>query len=188
MARNAGPDLRCEVPSEVKADWDIAMKSPAVYEMLKSWLQRCISRHEMRRHDLSIRPPVRVLDLFSYPQSTDIRLVHTDEVEVESYTTLSYRWCDSLRHHVLKKDNYDRLRTQMQVHSLPKTIREATAVCRGMAVRYLWVDALCNIQEDGEDFTKKVANMGSIFAGPSLRWLRQTHTALTPVVLENLGL
>lgn len=165
VACKAGLDAGCDIPGEAETDWSISVELPDVYEMLKSWLQRCISLHEMCRYGLSIKPPLRVLDLCPYPESTDIRLVHTDEVEVESYVTLSYRWGQSLPHHVLRKDNYDRLRTQIQVHSLPRTIREAIDVCRGMAVRYLWVDALCIIQEDGEDFANEVANMGSIFAG-----------------------
>ena len=52
--------------------------------------------------------------------------------------------------------------------TLPRTIQEAVQVCRNLKIRYLWVDALCIIQGNKEDFATEISRMGSIYASSVL--------------------
>jgi hypothetical protein len=48
--------------------------------------------------------------------------------------------------------------------SLPKTIKDAIQVTRGLGIRFLWIDALCIIQEgDKEDKLKEIRFMGRLY-------------------------
>jgi len=47
--------------------------------------------------------------------------------------------------------------------SLPKTIQDAIKVTRKLGVEYLWVDSICIVQDDSEDFQRESANMGKIY-------------------------
>ncbi|KAF1349442.1 HET-domain-containing protein, partial [Lizonia empirigonia] len=132
--------------------------------MLLTWIEQCIHQHELCHVKLSDTQPARLLDLNPFPASKDIRLVHTRDTDVEAYATLSYCW-GSMNPLVLKKENYELLKSQIQLEDLPRTVQEAIEVCRALSMRYLWVDALCIIQEGGEDFAREVANMGAIYAG-----------------------
>ncbi|KAJ9608426.1 hypothetical protein H2200_007414 [Cladophialophora chaetospira] len=51
------------------------------------------------------------------------------------------------------------------VSSLPLKFRDAVAIARWMNVQYLWVDALCIIQDDIEDWRRQSSVMGDIYAG-----------------------
>ena len=48
---------------------------------------------------------------------------------------------------------------------LPQKFRDAVAIARWMNVRYLWVDALCIVQDDIEDWRLQSSIMGDIYAG-----------------------
>jgi hypothetical protein len=54
------------------------------------------------------------------------------------------------------------------LESLPKTVRDAVHVCQRLKLRYLWVDALCIVQDDRESFQQEAAQMGDIYSGSHL--------------------
>jgi hypothetical protein len=47
--------------------------------------------------------------------------------------------------------------------TLPKNFRKAVLVARNLGVQYLWIDSLCIIQDDTDDWTRESANMCSIY-------------------------
>jgi hypothetical protein len=53
----------------------------------------------------------------------------------------------------------------MSLDTLPKTLQDAIEVTRELGLRYLWVDALCIVQDDLEDFNREAANMDYIYEG-----------------------
>jgi len=46
---------------------------------------------------------------------------------------------------------------------LPNTIQDAIKVTRMIGVKYLWVDSICIVQDDEDDFRKESENMGRIY-------------------------
>ncbi|KAJ0420521.1 hypothetical protein BJY00DRAFT_284012 [Aspergillus carlsbadensis] len=46
---------------------------------------------------------------------------------------------------------------------LPDTFAQAIRVTRGLGVRYLWIDALCIIQDDLEDWRREAASMCDVY-------------------------
>jgi len=51
---------------------------------------------------------------------------------------------------------------------MPKTFRDALQVTKALGYRYLWIDALCIIQDDLEDVGKEMARMGGIYRQSTL--------------------
>jgi hypothetical protein len=45
---------------------------------------------------------------------------------------------------------------------LPKTYRDAAVLTRKLKIRYLWIDSLCIIQDDANDWERELANMCSV--------------------------
>jgi hypothetical protein len=46
---------------------------------------------------------------------------------------------------------------------MPKTFQDAVIVTRRLGLRYLWIDSLCIMQDNSEDWEQQSALMGSIF-------------------------
>lgn len=47
----------------------------------------------------------------------------------------------------LKKDNIDVFKQSMGFHDLPKTFQDSITVCVALDIEYVWIDALCIIQD-----------------------------------------
>ena len=56
----------------------------------------------------------------------------------------------------------------LETSALPATIRDAIIVARNLGFRYLWVDALCIVQDDSADYKSEIKAMGSIYHGAAL--------------------
>ena len=107
--------------------------------------------------------PSRLLDLDADLDSGDICLVLTSDIGTQNYATLSYSWGNRASV-LLTKDTLEAFQARIVTETLPKTIQHAIKVCRGLQVKYLWVDALCIIQGNSKDFASEVSQMGSIYA------------------------
>ena len=46
---------------------------------------------------------------------------------------------------------------------LPRTIYDALVVTQGIGLRYLWVDAMCIIQDDGDDTAEQIGQMYAVY-------------------------
>jgi hypothetical protein len=70
-----------------------------------------------------------------------------------------------------KSDNYEtrenneaQHRTQILIGKLPKTIRDAVKICRELNIYYLWVDALCILQDHGAaEWIEEAGNIDKIY-------------------------
>ncbi|KAK3378652.1 heterokaryon incompatibility protein-domain-containing protein [Lasiosphaeria ovina] len=82
------------------------------------------------------------------------------------YLALSYCWGPdpSAQLKTTKANLSDHL-SNIPVASLPAAIREAVIATRRLGVDYLWVDALCIVQDDAADRDGEIARMGTIYAG-----------------------
>jgi hypothetical protein len=93
-----------------------------------------------------------------------------DVSEPAPYAALSYCWGSDLTGVVKTlKANKDRHCSEgIPLQSLPKTVRDAVQVCRGLRLRYLWVDALCIIQDDAEDWRREAMSMALVYSNSQI--------------------
>lgn len=102
--------------------------------------------------------PKRILDI-----STDqYRLVEPDEEEKASYATLSYSW-GGKRFFKTTIESYERLKCGFEKEELPIAFQEAALVARSLNIGFIWIDSLCIIQDDVDDWEEQAAQMGQIF-------------------------
>ncbi|KAK3691911.1 MAP kinase kinase (MEK) [Vermiconidia calcicola] len=59
-------------------------------------------------------------------------------------------------------------RCRIPMSNLPATFKDAIVMSRRLGFRYLWIDALCIIQDDLEDWRREAARMCSIYEGATL--------------------
>lgn len=131
-------------------------------DRLRQWLQICDGTHPSSNKGLE-------LDLVS------LRVIDTEEFrvrEVETpcqYACLSYVWGkgSQTQYTTTTKDSLETL-NGLQGVDLPQTIKDAIKVAREAGLRYLWVDALCILQDDPTDKAKIISKMGPIYGGATL--------------------
>lgn len=109
--------------------------------------------------------PTRLLDVGQSPSD----LIKLCETKGKSgfYTTLSYVW-GKTKQLVTTKDLYETHKAGLPVDNFPKTMQDAFIVTRKMGIRYIWIDALCIVQDYNLDWQREAAQMGSVYANSYL--------------------
>ena len=63
----------------------------------------------------------------------------------------------------LLRANYQRFRHSIEPHTLPSVFRDSIALCHRLVVTYLWIDALCLIQDNPIDCEFDIGRMGTVY-------------------------
>ncbi|KIJ42695.1 hypothetical protein M422DRAFT_254136 [Sphaerobolus stellatus SS14] len=146
--------------------------SDLALERAFAWLANCVENHRcvapqsnyMPRRLLDIRLSMDMEPSSSSSHKDELRLVE-ELSELAPYATLSYCWGSDLTGIMRTlRENKDVHRRGIAVNSLPKTVQDAVLVCRGLGLHYLWVDALCIIQDDKEDWQREALQMRSVYS------------------------
>ncbi|KAF7983223.1 hypothetical protein HWV62_23510 [Athelia sp. TMB] len=110
-------------------------------------------------HDLCPKPapttlPTRLVDC-SDPKHP--RLVTTGRAQ-GTFAALSYVWGTS-QPHCTRMDNIETYMRGIDICLIPQTIKDAIASTHKLGLQYLWVDALCIIQDDRQDKRSEIRHM-----------------------------
>lgn len=128
------------------------------------WLKKCVENHRpcSKRTKLH-RLPTRLLDLGRSGILTDIRLCESANLSQDiKYFTLSHCW-GTLKFLMLLKGNIKAFQKSIPIQELSKTFQDSIVVTKRLGFRYLWIDSLCIIQDDDEDWQKESALMSMVY-------------------------
>jgi hypothetical protein len=129
------------------------------------WLQDCIQSHEACKSSEIWSLPTRVVDVGSVLRGAS-PFLYVSKGECLPYTTLSYRWGSSMGY-VATKENLAQLQQAIDLE-MSATFRDAIFVTRQLRIKYLWIDALCIVQDDMEDWRRESGRMASIYGSSTL--------------------
>lgn len=135
---------------------------PSTTDLVDYWLQDCLDGHKMCDRDNGIRRlPTRVLDVGSAEDEHQLHLLVTDGA-YGRYCALSYCWgtTQSLKTTQATLKQHQEAIPTIQ---LAKTLQDAITIIRNLGIQYLWVDTLCIIQDDTDDWQRESAQMGRIY-------------------------
>jgi hypothetical protein len=138
-----------------------------VVEKMKMWMQECSLNHPNCEIRTDGCLPTRVLDLGTQESNRYIKL-RAGLGEFAPYIALSYCWGD--REIMLKSTKKSVVQWMEDIpwNQLPQTFQDAASLSRALGIRYLWIDALCIVQDDEEDREREVAKMANIYSGSYL--------------------
>ena len=126
------------------------------------WLRECVEKHDCQG---STALPHRVLDL-SQASEGNISLYVTDG-EIEPYAALSHCWGGEVPMKTTTL-NYETRQNHIALDDLPPNFKDAIEVTRTLGLQYLWIDALCIIQDDLSDWEVESREMSSIYGDAHL--------------------
>ncbi|CZR68235.1 uncharacterized protein PAC_18134 [Phialocephala subalpina] len=139
------------------------------FEWLEKCIQVCEKRHSCAQPGLSPLPK-RVLDVGQGsvgPRKIRRLRLHESEGELGSYIALSHCWGFSPMVTSTKATIHHR-RNSIQWEELSKTFQDAVTITRRLGIPYLWIDSLCIIQDDLEDWKEQSSKMLDIYNGAYL--------------------
>lgn len=139
---------------------------------MKSKIDSCFFRHRHNRGlggffpDRLIRVDQDKLSLVLTKDAANTQFRPTLGDDLPLYTALTYCWGPSPHpESQLKTTKGSLLQYQNEIpfDELPQAVRDAVRVTRALSIPYLWVDALCIIQDLGPDWDHQCAQMEKIY-------------------------
>jgi Heterokaryon incompatibility protein (HET) len=142
--------------------------SDACFRLAFSWLQTCVQSHPSCRPKTLPPLPTRVINV-GKGGGQDPFLFESNG-QLGQYVALSYCWGDPRIHNVLKttSETFENHKRCIEFASLPKTLQDAVTITRWLGLKYLWIDALCIIQGDGDDWARESGKMCDIYSNAHL--------------------
>ncbi|KAH8911273.1 HET-domain-containing protein [Coniochaeta sp. PMI_546] len=117
-----------------------------------------------------------VLDVSTSYIDGIVRLVTPEQEERGEYVALSYCWGGPQKL-VTTVANRTDLQRGFELSRLPRTIMEAVQVTASLGIRYLWVDALCIVQDDEASKAVEIEKMGNIYGDATIVLLAASGTS-----------
>jgi len=131
-------------------------------ELSQRWIEQCRNQHLECETVYSNELPTRVLDLSDCHGPVNLRLYEPSPSEGAKYVALSYCW-GKLGNLTTTMANIAGRKCGISWDLLPNSFRDAVTITRGLGMRYLWIDALCIIQDDKSDWEREAAKMGQVY-------------------------
>ncbi|KAH8664816.1 heterokaryon incompatibility protein-domain-containing protein [Ilyonectria robusta] len=169
-----GDDIH-RIPAHAKGLFDSRIVSSHAGDgrnvaIIRHWLSVCTSSHTNCPNWASSRRigrrhlPTRVLDVGRVGDES-IRLHLSLDSDTSDYIALSYCWGPRKNPIMTTRDSLSRhINTGINVSDLPETLRDAVHLTRLLNVKYLWIDALCIVQQDRDDWIREAAQMSSVYS------------------------
>lgn len=83
------------------------------------------------------------------------------------YTTLSHCWGSqetASKTLQLKRASEFDLQKALPAEAIPASYRDAMAITRALGLQYIWIDSLCIVQDDYEDWQVEASKMASVYS------------------------
>ncbi|KAE8448954.1 hypothetical protein EG329_008750 [Mollisiaceae sp. DMI_Dod_QoI] len=149
--------------------------------LVQDWIKQCESQHPNCQRNLEqAEPPTRAINIQNFPHIflEDLRASYRDRpTRLIKYAYLSFSWGGPMpfatRHSSMDEYSY-----KLEVSKFPKTLREAIELASSLDIPYLWIDALCIIQDDNTEKTNEISRMGEYIENATcvISALASTHS------------
>ncbi|KAK5634665.1 hypothetical protein RRF57_010378 [Xylaria bambusicola] len=131
---------------------------------IKEMLKCCLTSHPQCQQSRPMTLPTRLLHIVK-DSETDfhVQLVATEEGHTGQYAALSYCWGGPQSLQLTKNTVHKFLRKPIEWQAFPAGLIDAVKVTSSLDLEYLWVDALCIVQDDQDDKKREIGRMSAIY-------------------------
>ncbi|KAI1087222.1 heterokaryon incompatibility protein-domain-containing protein [Rostrohypoxylon terebratum] len=161
--RNTGGDSY----GELDMDWTIPTDptSDDSTKIAQTWLETCVSKHtSCHQTDGNSQMPSRFLDIGDPIYKGFVVLREAcDSLPTDSrYVALSHCW-GTARVITTTQANMEEHKHAIKLESLPQTFKDALFIVQKFGLRYVWIDSLCIVQDDADDWQREAARMADVY-------------------------
>ncbi|KAL9125265.1 MAG: hypothetical protein Q9217_005501 [Psora testacea] len=149
---------------------------------IRNWVSICLTSHSgcqpmleaNQTQPRQLQLPARFIDVSPSTDKDFVALRETKDIgPSHRYATLSHCWGKVLPVRLLY-EFYEQFQVGIAIHHLPRTFQDAIHFTRALDVKYLWIDALCIIQDSQDDWLHEALLMSSVYSGS---WLNLAATS-----------
>ena len=155
------------------------VNSAEAYAQIAEWLDQCKDHIDCSRVPSYMNLPSRVIEV-APADSLDIPRIRSTTGKKGLYLALSYCWGYS-QSYVLTTKNLEGFMRELDVNMLPRTISDAIQVTKCLGFKYLWVDALCIMQDSAEaaaryDMNQELADMDQVYKNATMTYVEASSS------------
>jgi Heterokaryon incompatibility protein (HET) len=132
----------------------------ASFDLARRWIDECLEFHEHCPGSATPTLPTRVIDVGAV--NGDGPKLVLSQGHKARYATLSYCW-GGPQPFTLTLETMESKQQGISISETPATFRDAICVTRRLNIRYLWIDALCIIQDSEVDKAVEMATMDQVY-------------------------
>lgn len=128
---------------------------------ITQWLGDCDANHPGCSAASTEYSPTRLLAV----KDDELRVV-TGITEHRRYVTLSYCWgrlSKEQESFLTTKSNIAARISGFHINELPRTLKDAILTVRALGIDFIWIDAICIIQDDKDDWSREASRMGKVY-------------------------
>ncbi|KAI1181649.1 HET-domain-containing protein [Nemania serpens] len=170
------PDSKIDTSNYTQPELPILpdVGSDEQFELMREWIRSCDAAHECYP-DAPTKMPSRVIDV-GEEEDTRLFLLISSSESVGRYAALSHCWgqkkqqsTDNARleqelDSFTERKTFEAFKKEIILARLPKTFQDAVRTTRALGIRYLWIDSLCIIQDDKEDWESESKKMENVYS------------------------
>ena len=106
--------------------------------------------------------PTRALDLIFKDKEHALRRHVSCPGQTAQYAAMSYCWGGPQKL-ITTAQSIHSMTTGFELETVPSILRDAILVTRQLGIQYLWIDALCIVQDSPSDRAIELSKMGDIY-------------------------
>jgi hypothetical protein len=142
--------------------------SDELVQMLTGWIDSCQADHSNCLLPDEVNLPSRLLEINDSEEGVlKLRLVDALPEHKGRYITLSHCWGPNPELTGLTRtlrDNVDDYYKDLPLDLLSQTFKDAIYITKRLGVSHIWIDSLCIIQKDKDDWERESIKMADIYA------------------------
>jgi hypothetical protein len=129
---------------------------------IQRWLRVCEIEHKGNCAEPVLAPvlPTRIIDVGSI--ENPVIVLCEPQGAMATYVCLSYCW-GGAEFYKTTAQNIEDNKMQISAEDLPLAFNLAIQLVRILGIRYIWIDALCIIQDDDDDWKNEASKMADIY-------------------------
>ncbi|KAF8848721.1 HET-domain-containing protein [Acephala macrosclerotiorum] len=175
-----GDSIVAEVVTARELDHEV--NSSGVQDQIHKWLMDCDEHEKCGRIEQSVLP-TRVVEVSPEDHPETPRLLETKGM-VDYYVALSYCWGLDQKG-LTTTSNLEARYQQLDMSDLSRTLQDAIHTTRKIGMKYLWIDALCIIQDSIDDKVIELASMCKIYQNATVTIVASNASSANQGFLED---
>ena len=131
------------------------------FEKIGGWIAKCHEYHDLCNKNTGVRLPTHGV----HEEECQARVVEING-DIGKYLTLSHCWDPNTVSIKLTKATLRAVKIGLSPGKLSKTFRDAMSLTLRLGLKYIWIDLLCILQNDKEDWELEAAGIAQIYRNP----------------------